>query len=188
MYRACARASGHGAPNSIQLFNTASCPTESLSFSFGGIAGQFSSYARVAAKYNGLANGLRGATAGSSLSPPFNIAAREVRSNSPLTLFASPPWQAKHLPLRISRTFSANKRSPSGLPSAQAEVEPAKTNRKIAATLIRSSCHLSCLQELFQDLQLEILEVDDHPRVMKLKLNHAILKTFSLWKVLSEFT
>ena len=30
--------------------------------------------------------------------------------------------------------------------------------------------------------------MDDHARVMKLKLNHAILKTFSLWKVLSEFT
>ena len=91
MYLACARASGHGAPNSIQRFNTVSCVTESLSFSFGGIAGQSSSCTRVAAKYNGLANGLRGATAGSSLSPPLNIAARDVRSNSPLTFSASSP-------------------------------------------------------------------------------------------------
>ena len=132
MKRACVWASGHDAPSSIQRLSAANWPAVSLSFSFGGIADQSSSWTRVAAKYNGLAIGLPGTTEASSLSPPRNIAAREVRSKSPFSFFPSSPWHARHLELKIPRTFKANRRSPSRSEAMVSVVNPtkmAKNNR-----------------------------------------------------------
>ena len=132
--------------------STANWPAVSLSFSFGGIADQSSSCARVAARYSGLANGLPGTTEASSLSPPLSIAAREDKSKSPFSFFPASPWHVKHLALKIPRTFNANRRSPSWSAADANEVSV-----KIMAVISRISDNI-LLQCLLSRLKIALFD------------------------------